>query len=693
MTHQSFNLFSGAIISIALGFAACKKADLDLNKYQNVKLQPGIVTPLANVRITAGKILKQDSIVVHDPDGLIRFLVRKDSIVNIGADSILKNISLPKSNGNFKLGEIDVPTIKQTQIITLQDLLNSCNPTTQQLFNNINGKDTIFPATNSPKGKSNSLITATNYEFIHFSKGYLRFTLTNNIPTELLKASVLIFDNKYNRTLGTLSYANIVSKSKGVDSINMVGVTLSNDLSFQILSVDLAKSNTNVRINLNDELTIGVQGVNMKTTWGRAIIPSQVIKTQMLSLNLNSAKEDYKLRNIKLGAAVIPYVADSKFAETLNLSIQFPDANVAGSPLSPSAITLPKGSKTGSLDLSNANIFLGAIDTQTHNMLRVAVTPSINSSGNMVDFDSSNFVKIEIDPAKITIDYVDGYLGQKTWSVDVADVDFDALANLGKGLTLTNPKMSILVKNSFGIPIRLEFSIVAKDQKGASVDLQPPIMNFGYPSISQAGTTVNSKFDIDKTNSKIVQALGLPPTKFAIAGKAYLNKDGFKGYNDFANKKSNLNISFEANLPLSIIAKDFSINDTSDVKDIFKGLDQFEFLELKIKTTNGFPLEGTLDLYFANANGVIIDSLTNTTLIASGIVDATGRVVTRSENMTSILLDAQKLSRMASNTNYAQKIIFKTHFYTYNKGTQSVNIHTDNKLDIALAFRAKLSGK
>jgi hypothetical protein len=682
-----------ALIFITLGFSSCKKAELDLNKYQNVQLQPGIVTPLASVSITAGKILKQDSIVVHDPDGLIRFVVRKDSIVNIGADSILQNISLPKSNVNFTLGEIEVPKINQNEVITLQDLVNSSDTNTQKAFNYYNGKDTIFPAMTSPYGDTNFVAKPSNYEFIHISKGYLRFTLSNNFPTVLTKAQVVIYDNKYNRILGTLNYANILPSTSGVDSIKMAGVTMSNDLSFQILSVDLAKSSTKVRINLNDNLTINIQGVGMKTTWGRAIIPNQIIQTQVLALNLGSPTEDYKLRNVKFGAAVIPYVADSKFAETLNLSIQFPDATVCGNPLSPNAITLPKGSKTGNFDLSNANIFLGSIDTQTHNMLRVAVAPSISSSGNLVDFDSSDYVKIEIDPAKITIDYVDGYLGQKTWSVNVADVNFDALANLGKGLTLTNPKMSIIVNNSFGIPIRLELSIVAKDDKGASVDMQPPVMDFGYPTIPQVGTTVNSKFDIDKTNSKIVQALGLPPTKFAIAGKAYLNKDGFKGYNDFVDKKSNLNISFEANLPLSITAQDFSISDTADVKDIFKGLDQFEYLELKIKTTNGFPLEGTLDLYFSNANGVILDSLTNTTLIASGIPDATGRVVTRTENMTSILLDATKLSHMATKTNYAQKIIFKSHFYTYNKGTQSVNIHTDNKLDIALAFRAKLSGK
>ena len=519
MKNNNLNRLAIAILAITLGLSACKKADLDLNKYQDVKLQPGIVTPLASVSITAGKILKQDSIVVHDPDGLIRFVVRKDSIVTIGADSILQNISLPKSNVNFTLGEIDVPKIQQTEAITLQDLVNSSDTTTQKLFNYYNGKDTIFPAMTSPFGDTNFVAKPTNYEYIHISKGYLRFTLTNNFPTVLTKAQVVIYDNKYKRTLGTLNYANILPKSKGQDSIKMAGVTMSNDLSFQILSVDLAKSSTKVRINLNDDLTIDIQGVGMKTTWGRAIIPSQVIQTQMLALNLGSPTEDYKLRNVKFGAAVIPYVADSKFAETLNLSIQFPDATVGGNPLSPNAITLPKGSKTGSFDLSNANIFLGAIDTQTHNMLRVSVAPYISSSGNMVDFDSSNYVKIEIDPAKIIIDYVDGYMGQKTWTVDVNDVNFDALANLGKGLTLTNPKMSIIVKNSFGIPIRLELSIVAKDNNGASVDMQPPVMNFGYPSIPQAGTTVDSKFDIDKTNSKIVQALGLPQPNLPLREK------------------------------------------------------------------------------------------------------------------------------------------------------------------------------
>ncbi len=687
------NTLFGIVLGIVVGFSACKKANLDLDKYSDLKIQPGVVTPLASISITAGKILKQDSITVHDPDGLIRFLVRQDSIVTIGADSILSNIALPKSSVNFKLGEINVPNINQRPVITLQDLVDASDTNTKKVFYYYDGKDTIFPAMSSPLGDTNYVAKANNYEYIHISKGYLKFTLTNNFPTVLTNAKVAIYDRKYNKQIGTLNYNFILPAAKGYDSIEMAGVTMSNDLAFQIIAVNLEKSSTNVRINLADNITLDIQNIGMKTTWGRAIIPSQVIQTQLLALNLSSPTDDYKLRNVRFGAAAIPFTAESKFAENLNLSINFPDATVGGSAISPTAISLPKGSKTGTFDLSNANIFLGAVDTLTHNMLRVAVSPSISSSGNLVDFDSSDFVKLDIDPANIIIDYVDGYMGQKTWTVDVDDVDFDALAELGKGLTLTNPKMSIIVKNSFGIPILLELSLIAKDNKGASVDMQPPTMLFGYPTIAQAGTTVNSKFDIDKSNSKIVEALGLPPTKFAISGKAYLNKDGFKGYNDFVSSKSSMSLSFEANMPLSIIAQDFSIRDTAELKETLKGLDIFDFLELKIKTTNGFPLEGALDLYFADANGVILDSLVNTTLVASGIPDATGKVVTRTENMTSFLLDKETLKNIATETKFAQKLIFVTHFYTYNKGTQSVNIHTDNQLDIAIAFRAKLAGQ
>ena len=91
-------------------------------------------------------------------------------------------------------------------------------------------------------------------------------------------------------------------------------------------------------------------------------------------------------------------------------------------------------------------------------------------------------------------------------------------------------------------------------------------------------------------------------------------------------------------VPMSLMAKDIIIQDTSnDVSSTLDGAEAFEFLELKIKTINGFPMDGTLDLIFVDSAYNALDSVTNTTLIASGVPNATGDVITATENNTSFL--------------------------------------------------------
>jgi len=335
---------------------------------------------------------------------------------------------------------------------------------------------------------------------------------------------------------------------------------------------------------------------------------------------------------------------------------------------------------------------LGAVDTLTHNMLRVSVQPSITSSGKMVLFDSSDFVKISVDPSAIELKYVDGYLGSRSFSLSDETISFPDLERFAKGITLTNPKMTIRVKNSFGLPIQVNLELVAKNDKGATVDVDPDSMVFGFPSIANAGTTVSSTFSIDKDDSNIVPALALPPTEFMVKGTAYINKEGFKGYNDFVGDYSRLSLAFEANVPMSLMAKDIIIQDTSnDVSSTLDGAEAFEFLELKIKTINGFPMDGTLDLIFVDSAYNALDSVTNTTLIASGVPNATGDVITATENNTSFLLSNSILQNIGGGK--CKYILFKIKLNTYSNGSVSVNVKAENRLFVALAFRGKLSGQ
>jgi hypothetical protein len=167
-----------------------------------------------------------------------------------------------------------------------------------------------------------------------------------------------------------------------------------------------------------------------------------------------------------------------------------------------------------------------------------------------------------------------------------------------------------------------------------------------------------------------------------------MNPKGFVSYTDHVVSTSTIVVGFDSDIPMTFTAKDFSYTDTVENGTSLQGKTNFDFLELKIKTINGFPLDGSLDLIFTDDKYVKIDSLVNVTLLKSGIPDGKGRVITTSENMTSFLMQNDMLKKL--DTQKCKYILIKAKFNTYNMGTVPVSIYTDNKLDVSIAFRGKL---
>jgi hypothetical protein len=691
MRIKQLRTWTTSILLLSVAFIACKKSNLDLNKYDNLKIKPEVLVPLAQISTNAWDLLKNVDSIRRDGDGLIRFVV-SDSLGSIGADSILKQISLPSADVKFKLGEISIPINSLRDTKKLSYFVINMDDELKNYFLTNNNRDTLFPAVDLASFSDNSTLTLNNFEMLKLSNGKLFIEIRNDFPVEFSEVSFTLYNSDNNTEIGNTKFNFLKPGDLGTDSIDLKSKILKSKIYYKIDKMQTVNSSGNVRINLNDSLGVKISGSGMKCVGGKAEIPSQNMPTQLMHLNMSSQTDDYKIRNIEFGNAAIPFTAESKFAENFELAINFPDATVGGSPLTNTNITLPTGSKAGVFDLSNAKVFLGAVDTLTHNMLRVSVQPSITSSGKMVLFDSSDFVKISVDPSAIELKYVDGYLGSRSFSLSDETISFPDLERFAKGITLTNPKMTIRVKNSFGLPIQVNLELVAKNDKGATVDVDPDSMVFGFPSIANAGTTVSSTFSIDKDNSNIVPALALPPTEFMVKGTAYINKEGFKGYNDFVGDYSRLSLAFEANVPMSLMAKDIIIQDTSnDVSSTLDGAEAFEFLELKIKTINGFPMDGTLDLIFVDSAYNALDSVTNTTLIASGVPNATGDVITATENNTSFLLSNSILQNIGGGK--CKYILFKIKLNTYSNGSVSVNVKAENRLFVALAFRGKLSGQ
>jgi hypothetical protein len=439
---------------------------------------------------------------------------------------------------------------------------------------------------------------------------------------------------------------------------------------------------------LQDEVTIEVTYNNMRCIGGKAKIPQQVLPVQNIALDLSDPNLDARIKNLKFTTAVLPIKTTSSINTTVKVGLELPDATLNGSPIAKQEITVPTGFVNSSVDLSGAQIYLGADTAKEYNILRMAVYTEVAASNGLVIFDSSDYIQIDFDASAARFDYIDGYLGSKTFDINIENMDVSQLAELGKGITMANPSMHVYVDNSFGFPILVKLDITAKDAQGNALPMDAPDMAFPYPTIAEKGQTKSETFAIDKTNSKIVECLGMPAVLFDVKGQALMNPDGFTGqYVDHITQTSAITIGFDADIPMTFTAKDFTYRDTLEEGSSLRGLQDFDLLELKIKTINGFPLGGSLDLVFTDSLYNPIDSLVDVTLLQSAVVDANGRPTKATENMSTFLMNDKMLDKL--NDKQVKHIIIKTNFSSYNDGSQPVSIYTDCRLDVSLAFRAK----
>lgn len=669
---------------------SCKKNDVNFDKYNNTKIKPEILTPLANARIVAGDLLKQDSIIKYDPDGLIRLTFIQDSVFVMDAQEILKDVTLGKSSSRFSIGALNFAGVEQNSSVSLNELFEGLTDQDQKkIFNDKDGKRDTFPATSTSKPDIKALAVNSEYEYLNISEGHLVFNVHNGLPTLIRDLEIGIYDSLGQPNpvlLGTVKFSNLAPDAFARDSINIGNRILSNALGYAVPVSEIAKSTDSVVINLNDKIDITVTYSNLTCIGGKAKLPAQQIPTEQLSIDLSDPDVDAQLRNIEFASALLPIKTTSTINTMVALDIDLPDASLSGSPIGTLNINAPTGVTNSQLDLSNANIYLGNDPNKDHNMLRLAVSTQILASAGMVEFDSSDYIEIEFDASPAKFEYLDGYLGQDTFDISINDLDVSQLAELGRGIRMENPKMRIYLNNSFGIPILVELDITSKDEQGNELPMNVQNMNFPYPSIAERGTVKNETFEINKNNSDIVECLGMPAVLFDIKGRAIMNPDGFTGYTNHITQSSAIDLGFDADIPMTFTAQNFAYVDTLDQGSALQGLADFDLLELKIKTNNGFPLGGTLDLIFTDSAYKVIDSLTEVTLLQSAVVDTDGKITSTSENMSTFLMPGTMLDKLDARK--CEYIFIRTNFNSYDNGKVPVSIYTSCALDVSLAFRA-----
>lgn len=229
--------------------------------------------------------------------------------------------------------------------------------------------------------------------------------------------------------------------------------------------------------------------------------------------------------------------------------------------------------------------------------------------------------KIKLNRAEFYFDvivfaYMEGYIG---YHISPVSGNFININLFDKWLSGTfdfeNPKISIIVENSFGFPVRSKVnSMLLTTISGNQVNLESEFIengiDFNYPSISEIGQTKKTLFSFDRTNSNIREVFNEKTKRIDYDISAEINPEKDPSIQGFLDENSFYVVSVAAELPLQGSINDVVLTDTLAFDPSF--LDGVLKAGFKMNIENTFPMDLYADIYFLDENKNRIYSLFGT---------------------------------------------------------------------------------
>ena len=292
--------------------------------------------------------------------------------------------------------------------------------------------------------------------------------------------------------------------------------------------------------------------------------------------------------------------------------------------------------------------------------------------------------------------------------IDSLDLNLEVYNQVSGGsFYFENPRVSVIITNSAGIPI--DMYLVIMDAWSPTNGILP-IELWGisspdsikldntipprYPA--NPGDTAVTVYTFDETNSNVKDFLQIAPKYIFYSVRAIVNPNADTDPSFFVIDTSQFSVEVEVQLPLHGTANFVTLGDTMpfelDINDP-SGSD-LTMLEatFMINTYNGFPADVNVQLLFLDTiNNVIIDSLMPAgqalILAAAPVGPAPAlRVTSIKHQLTEVFVDKARLDNIA----LAHKLIVRGQVSSNDGGATVIKIYSDYTIEIKLGVRAKL---
>jgi len=300
-----------------------------------------------------------------------------------------------------------------------------------------------------------------------------------------------------------------------------------------------------------------------------------------------------------------------------------------------------------------------------------------------------------------------GYLVPRTYNIDSLEINIGAFDKGFEGtFEISDPKLKIIVENGYGLDILLDLLSI----EATNIDNESPFLieeeNIAdLPIVEGApflGETTETTVLIDNslTNPTISQLISFEPNNIKADLNATLNPNNQDQV--FASSLNEIDLTFQAEIPVFGSMSDFVIKDTADtdlgdfVKDVNEN-DEVDSLLFKIFVDNGLPVDLGCQVLFVDSNFARIDSLfiEETFLIQSSIVNYNvspnspeyGQSIGKTSSYVEVGIDQSRIPPLEE----AAYIIFRVFGGTTNNGAEPIRIFAQDELDFKLSVKTSLN--
>ncbi|MFN7830785.1 MAG: hypothetical protein ACK5Q2_02260 [Bacteroidota bacterium] len=684
-------LFAAVLFLILVSFTSCIKDKLNAQFAYN----GAFAAPVAKVAFTLGDALKGDTLLEIGTDNSIALSVRQENLIDIKAADYLdkitgdidETVSFESTRGIVRLDDIE-----ETLSVTLDEFVEDFQDTSiRNLFIQNNGSFETVPGFQFNLNSELTTVSFEEFNWLNIETAKVKLTFQHNVFVDANNITVTIIDATFNQTIGTLYFDSVPRNIPVTQELALSGLTIGKSFKVFLNSFGSPGSGSvPVLIDLTKQIDVTLEVTDAYASAGDSKIGNNSISRDTLLLDLQP-DDGEKISLVKVNTVLAEADITSTINTPMRVRLFFPgiyrnNTNVTDEfTLNPTA---PGAPFKKNFDFSATSWYFDQNPDQPWNKMKVFYeTFPEGNSDDYIQFSATDKVAVSMRVHNFDVEEVRGYFGHRVEPLDAGaldlDLNFSFINPQSTPILFDNPTASIEVNNSFGMPFQVDFDMQAKGLNGAQASLNPPVLNFDYPSAQETGQTKQTLIQLNKFNSDIVNFLSVYPEVLTYSGSATVNPDDDQQEVNFIRQDSRLSASATFDLPFAFRIEDLVFRDTANGIDLDFGdyltLEDIDTAELKIAYINGLPLHSTVNLIALAKNGaesVITDNIA----MPAASVDNTGAVPTGGEAQGDVFvaLSYDQLLRLDE----ADKLILEVHFQSPDNGSKLARMYSSYRMDI-----------